>query len=147
MNNIDFNTRGYKEYSLNGDENAVIRFNPSDFNFRERLKQMDTDARKVFVEQGKFFEKRGKRLTNDEVFDKLNEADKAIREIINKAFDSDICTLAFGNANCLSFCGGKPMFINFLEAIVPAISKDITEEKEKAEEIIKTYTDQAKNFK
>ena len=55
----------------------------------------------------------------------LYKAGVEFREIINRAFDSDICTPAFGNASPFAIVGGgKMLYEAFLEALLPALEKE-----------------------
>lgn len=145
--NFEIDSKGYKEYSINGDDSAVIRINSSDFNLPIRLEEMEKNTREILIKCEKYIEKRKDKITNQELLRKLREADVEIRKEIDEAFDSDVSSVLFGKSNCLSLCGGKPLFLNFLEVIVPAITEDINEEVTKSNKVVSTYTKQAKQFK
>lgn len=136
MASINFN-QGYKEYDIGGDPNRVIRFVPSDFNLPHRIEQSMTAIEKL-EEQYKNANK------SDNFAGEMAACDAAIREQINYIFDSDVCTVAFGNINCTSIAGGHPLYWNFLNAILPEIEKCINEEKSKSEKNIAKYTEQVK---
>ena len=54
----------------------------------------------------------------------MGEVERAVRAEIDAAFGSPVSEAAFGGVNCLSFAGGQPIVLNFLEAIVPEIQKE-----------------------
>lgn len=131
MNTLKFND-GYKELSINGDETRVIRFNPSDFGIMDRLRSA-TEKIEGIIDKSK-----------DYSIEEAAAFDSDIRNIINEVFASDVCTAAFGDTNCISFAGGQPIFMNFLEAIAPVIKAECNAEKKKSAKKISKYTSQLK---
>lgn len=103
---------GYREYDVNGDKSRIIRFRV-DPNLKERIE-------KAMADIDKLREKYGKMSGSD-----LYKAGVEFREIINAAFDSDICTPAFGNASPFAIVGGgKMLYEAFLEALLPVLEKE-----------------------
>lgn len=129
VENLKFND-GFKSLAVNGDESRVIRFNPTDFGITDRMNDAVKSLEKIFSDE------------KDYSFEEAKELDAEIRKIINGVFASDVCTAAFGETNCLSIAGGKPVALNFLEAMAPYIRKISTEERKLSEKKIKKYTDQ-----
>ena len=66
MQNINFD-EGYKEFSINGDEKRVIRFNPKDFGILTRMEDTLSDFGEI--------EKKLKESTEDNLTEVLKEAD------------------------------------------------------------------------
>lgn len=131
-----------KKYCINGNENCIISVNTTDYAILDRIKKS------INIIESLSEEYKDKKINND---DEANEvfvsADLKIREQINYIFNSDVCTSAFGNTNCLSLCDdGSTLFENFINAVVPIIKKDITEAQKKQERHIERYTSQAKKF-
>ena len=110
MQSINFN-KGYKEYAINGDENCVIRFVPSDFGILERMEKS------VPVIEGIHQNYAESKDSPDSMSDIMSSCDKEIREQINYIFGNDVCTAAFGTTNCLSPAGG-----NLLSQKLPVLS-------------------------
>lgn len=137
MQSINFN-KGYKEYAINGDENCVIRFIPSDFGILERMEKS------VPVIEGIHQKYAESKDSPDSMSDIMSSCDKEIREQINYIFGNDVCAAAFGTTNCLSPAGGNLLYQNFLDALFPILEKDISAEKVKMEKNIKKYTSQVK---
>ncbi len=136
MQSINFNS-GYKEYAINGDETNVVRFMPSDFNILERMKEAVPaieSAHQTYVDS----------KDAPDISDVMYSCDKKIREQINYIFGNDVCTAAFGTANCLSPVGGNLLYQSFLEALFPILERDISVEMAKVEKNIKKYTSQVK---
>ena len=116
MQSINFEIGNYKEYAINGDENNTIRIDVSDLAFVDRFKT----AMSEIADYQKELES-----ISDPSEDIFSDMDRRAREIVNKAFDSDVCTKVFGNKNCFSPAGnGKPVIHNFLEAFIPVVEND-----------------------
>lgn len=116
MQSVNFEIGNYKEYALNNDEKNTIKIDVSDIGLIDRLQT----AMNEIAEYQKTF---------DEVTDPderiIKEMDETARKIVNKAFDEDICTKAFGNKNCFSVASnGKLNIVNFLEGFIPVIQND-----------------------
>lgn len=116
MQSINFNT-GYKTYAINEDENNVIRVNLADLNLQTRLKNLYGEITQLGDKYRDV-----KELTPEQ----FTELDSEIKEKVNKAFGTDVCTPAFGVVNCLSIIeDNKPVIQLFLEAFMPIIEKDV----------------------
>ena len=131
--------RGYKEYQIGDDENAVIRINTTDVGILARL----NEAVKNIEQIQKKYENAEKAESTDAI-QLITECDKDIREQINYIFDSDVCTVAFGEVNCLSLVGGKPIFENFLEVLIPVMQADFESAQKISDEKVGKYTSQVK---
>lgn len=115
MKSINFD-EGYKTYAINGDESRVIKVKVGDFNLLERVKSAMTEIESL---KEKFS---GKPDENTMI-----EFDSSVRKLIDKAFDSDVCANAFGNANiCTVVSSGKLLFEAFFEAFMPILKADIS---------------------
>lgn len=133
MKSINFAVGNYKEYAINGDETKTVKIDVSDIGFIDRFK-------KAVLEIEDYQKKLEAVISPDE--DILVEIDRKAREILNKAFDSDVCSAAFGNKNCFSVtANGNPIIINFLEAFVPIIQQDFKNASEDQKIKIKDKTD------
>lgn len=140
MESLKFES-SYKEYSINGDESKVIRINTTDFAIFDRLKK----AMKQIDDIAKEYENVTPK-TDDEANELFVSVDKRVREQINYIFDSDVSTVAFGNANCFTvvLSNMQPLFYNFLNAIVPVIKKDLEKVMSKSNKNVSKYTSQLK---
>lgn len=114
MKSINFD-EGYKTYAINDDENRVIKIKIGDFNL---LKRLESSMDEIEALKEKFS---GKLDENTMI-----EFDSNVRQLIDKAFDSDVCTNAFGNANiCTVVSSGKFLFEAFFEAFMPILKADL----------------------
>ena len=128
MKNIRFDD-GYHEYAINGDESRVIRVNPSDFGILARLNAAQNAMKGVTIENTP---------------EGIAEFDRLAREQIDMVFGEGTAETVFGRINCASPAGGKPIYINFLEAFAPIIKADLEAEKKKSDANVKKYTSRVK---
>lgn len=118
MQSINFEIGNYKEYAINGDERNTIKIDVSDIGIIDRLQTAMAEISDYQQKLDSITE------PSDSV---VSEMDSTAREIINKAFDSDVCTKAFGSKNCFSVASnGQPVIINFLNAFMPIIKNDFS---------------------
>ena len=113
MKSIDFDN-GVRTYAINGDENNTIKIMISDLNIIDRISGMESRLSEL---SEKF-----RNMTAEQV----REMDIAVRDIINTAFGSDVCTPAFGQVNCCSVLeGGKLLFEGFVESLSELVRSEI----------------------
>lgn len=141
MRNLNIN-KGYKEYSINNDESAVIRVKTTDFGIIEKLTKIKSRTAEAVSKMEKLRESEN----IDTIFAALNDADKEIRAELDAVFDSHVSDVVFGSTNCLSFAGGQPVALNFLEAIIPEIQHDLEAQQGEAKKRIDAYVMAAKQF-
>lgn len=114
MKNISFD-EGYREYKLNNDESRVIRVRLSDPNLMNRIN-------KAMIQTNELIKKYKQRPDGA----KLAEFDAEIKQIINDAFGSDVCTPAFGSASVITVLpDGKLLVSAFVEAFLPVLEADL----------------------
>jgi hypothetical protein len=77
----------------------------------------------------------------------LRVADEKTKQEIDNVFGPGISAAVFGDMNCLSFAGGQPIALNFIDAIAPKIKADLDKEQKASDKRIKKYTETAKKFK
>lgn len=119
MKNIDFEIGSYREYVLNGNSSNPLKLDISDVGLIERLKKGMTEIDEYQKELDNV------ESPGEDIFEQM---DKKAREIVNKIFDCDVCTKAFGNKNCFSLASnGKNNLTNFLEAFMPVLLEDFGE--------------------
>ena len=132
MQNIHFDD-GFKTYVLNGDESKIIKVNVTDFGIVDRFEKVKKDlehlADKTTLSQ-----------STDE--SEMQQTDRIIREKINYIFGSDVSSAAFGSVYCFSPSNGMPVFVNFINAVMPVIEKEMKIETDKMQLNIDKYTSQ-----
>lgn len=139
MQSLNFKTT-LKTYTINDDENAVIKINTTDFGLIDRLKNL--------VERtGKIADKY-KAMSEDKLnIDVFIDFDKDIRKEIDYVLGEGVSQSAFGDVNCLSICDdGSMIFENFLNCVVPVILDDVQTAVANRSKHIEKYTNQAKRL-
>lgn len=131
MKSLNFDS-GVKEYEINGDPNRVLRINPSDFGIVERINKAKNALDELHI-------------TPD--IDGMVELDKVVRAQIDEIFGAGSADVIFGETNSASFAGGQPVFLNFLDSIIPEIERVVGEERKKSAVKIQKYTSQVENLK
>lgn len=123
---------GYKNIELNNDPNKVIRFNPTDAKFIQKISNADETIDKINKKYGNIDINSISELQNlnpeNPDFEKIKlasknmeELEKSIREFINSIFGYDVCSVVFGDDWCISPANGQPMYLNFLSCIIEYI--------------------------
>lgn len=128
---------GIKEYNFEDDENAVIRVNTRDANLIVRIEESKKVFKKLAAEL---------RNSKEPVANQLEMIDKAVRNQLNYMFGSDVSSVVFANFSSVSIYDGDFAFNRFLDAILPEIEKDISEEQEKFMRNTEPYVKQAEQF-
>lgn len=143
MQNLKFD-EGYKEFSINGDESKVIRFNPTDVAIIERFAQAEKNMT-TYMEKIKDY----KIDESKDDLEKLRaeaEAQKEARlficEQVDYIFDNPVSLVVFGNQSPLSPVGGKLLFERFLDCVKPVIEADVKKENEASQKRINKYRTQ-----
>lgn len=146
---------GYKNIQLGEDPNRVIRINPTDAKFLNRIADFDVRSEEIRekykdVDLNKITELQNLNETDPE-FDKLKDAaetadqlDCAMKELINEIFGYDISKIVFGSESCLSPVNGQPLFMGFMQCIFGYIAEVSAEEKKKTQEKLNIYSEQRK---
>lgn len=142
MKNLNIN-KGYKSYTINGDESVVITVKTTDFSIIDRLTKVQEHIGDIVTEMQSI----KKNAAAEEYLAALDKADKKVKAELDEVFDSPVSAAVFGNMNSLSFAGGQPVALNFLEAIIPEIAADLEDEQKASAEKIEKYTAQVKQFK
>lgn len=150
---------GYKLIELNGDPDKVIRINPTDPGFLERIARFPEEVDRIEKEFGDIDISELAELSSTEaeegtdLFEKVKKAaeivprlEKALRELVNSVFGYDISSIAFGTDSCYAMAGGRPIFMNFMSSILTWIEQASFAERELSEKKIGKYTAQAKKI-
>ena len=106
---------GYKSIEINGDPNKIIRINPTDTAFIQRLAGFEDKAEEIKKKYGDIDLSALNFDGEDTDSEKMQNAamnveklEQCIRELINYVFGYDICAVVFGTASCISPVGGAP---------------------------------------
>ena len=114
-NNISFET-GLKAFTINGDANRKIYFDPNDI---DRLEAAAMAIKAKADEMGTQERDTDARTT-------IRELDAYAREQVDAAFPSPVCDTVFGKAYCVSLTpSGSLQIISFLEAVSRQIRREM----------------------
>ena len=144
-NNLVFDD-GFKEYTLNGDKNRVIRVNPSDPNliqrYRDAMKNIN-DAQ-AQIKDDIELDKNGKVVAADDfdvAADTLKEVDTIIRDNLNHLFNADVYDAVFGLQSPFCVVGkGEYLFEAFMASIKPIIEESSKAANKASEKRTRKYT-------
>ena len=141
MQKLSFD-EGYKEFSINGDVNRVIRFNPSDLAIIKRLEEAKNKiSESMAIKDDIELDNEGKPINSLENYSKvISHIDNVIKEQINYIFDSDVANVVFGNQSPLANIKGKPLYERFMESVMPEIKKAVEEEAKESRKRVEKYT-------
>ena len=141
MQKLSFD-EGYKEFSINGDVNRVIRFNPSDLAIIKRLEEAKNKiSESMNIKDDIELDNEGKPVDSLENYSKvISHIDNVIKEQINYIFDSDVANVVFGNQSPLANIKGKPLYERFMESVMPEIKKAVEEEAKESRKRVEKYT-------
>lgn len=132
MQSISFD-EGFKEFSINGDESRVIRFNPKDLGILTRMESTLSDFKDL--------EKKMKDSNEDNFLDAFRDVELSIKEKINSIFNSDVYDTIFNGQSPLALVKGEFLFMRVINAIIPIIEKEIKAEQKESEKRMSKYTE------
>lgn len=141
MQNLVFD-EGYREFTINGDEKRVIRFNPSDIAIVKRLAEAkDKIMEAMNVEKDIELNEKGEPVENlDNARKIVSFIDDTIKEQINYIFDYDVADIVFGNQSPMANIKGMPLYMRFMNSVQPIIESAMAEEREKSNKRVAKYT-------
>lgn len=146
MQSLNFD-EGYKEFSINGDESRVIRFNPADYGLLERYKEARNAIMKSVDELQNDIELKNDgsaKDETDEAADQLASVRKLIFEQVNYIFNADVSKTVFGNQSPISTVKGKFLFEGFIEAAGTIITDAVNKEQAASQKRIDKYVKQVR---
>lgn len=132
MKEIIFDT-GVVEYKINGGH--VIRFNPTDSNFAERLYL-------AFDELDKKQEAyRGENISDGKEAFRVNRArDNEMRKTIDGVLGDGASQAIFANMDVYAMSDGLPVWANLMLAIIDEMDNSIKAERQKTNPRVAKYT-------
>lgn len=136
MQDLSLNT-GKTQFTINGDPNRVIEFNPGDPLLLKRIEQA---VKKIEAAYKKY-----QTAKPTDLIKSISDLDALIRKQIDFIFDSPVSDVVFGNASSFSTSDGIPYYERFINAALPFIEEACKTEKEKSEKRISEYTKKYEN--
>lgn len=143
MQNLNFD-EGFEEFTINGDKNRVIRFNPADISFIERFNE---SVKNITAYQNKLKDipltPNGDVLEGTENYQQtaelVAESRKFINEQVDYIFGNSVAEKVFGVQSPLSSIKGKFLFERFLECVTPLMGNKLKEESEAQKKHLNKY--------
>lgn len=132
MQSISFD-EGYKEFSINGDESRVIRFNPKDFGILTRMESTLSDFSEL--------EKKLKESNEDDFVGVLKDVEETIYIKMDEIFNADVHDIIFNHQSPVALVGGEFLFMRVINAIIPIMEKEINKERKESEKRMAKYTE------
>ena len=140
MQSLNIST-GVKEYTLKGEDTGeiVIRFNPTDIFFAEKLYNAFT---MLDNKQSEYTNITG--MDNKEAFSFCRKVDQEMRNIIDEIFGVPASNAVFGELHSYSMAGGLPVWMNLEFAVMDEMQDAFTREKKATDPRLKKYIDRYK---
>lgn len=143
MKNLNFN-EALMSFSINGDENRVISFNPGDPNLmsravktQKRLSEKQDEMKEIQLNRD------GTPADEtEEVVIALEEFESLVREEINYIFNSDVYDIVFNGQSPLCIVGNEKNFLfeEFINSTLPFIEKEMKSFNSASKNRINKYT-------
>ena len=132
-------THGVREYTVHGvNGDAVIRFNPTDGEFVQRLYHAFEVLDKKQDTYNEEIRKCGDRV---KIFEIARKRSDEMREIIDGIFEEPICEKVFGRMNLYALSDGLHVWTNFLLALMDETDSAFAREQKAANPRLKKYTE------
>lgn len=130
---------GVQEYTVHGvNGDVVIRFNPTDGEFVQRLYRAFETLDKKQDAYNEEIRKCGDRV---EIFEIARRRSDEMREIIDGIFEEPICGKVFGRMNLYALSDGLHVWANFLLALMDETDSAFAREQKATNPRLKKYTD------
>ncbi len=110
---------GKKGYSVNGDENRIIYFNPSDVNLYDRVEKAGEEITKAIESlPSDFVNENPETLV---VMETVKLAQEKIKKALNFMLDSDCYDVIFGNTSPLTPVNGELLINGVMQGLTELI--------------------------
>ena len=131
MDNLIFDAER-RHYTINGDTEKVIAFDPSDYNIWIRVQ----DLQKRLADDERLKPPTGASV--EELRDFIEKSDRIIREAVDAVFDSPVSDTAFGNRHAATrLKSGRLLYEAFLQAMADEVRKTLEADAGEAEKVDK----------
>lgn len=131
-------THGVQEYTVHGvGGDVVIRFNPTDGEFVQRLYHAFEVLDKKQDAYNEEIRKCGDRV---KIFEIARKRSDEMREIIDGIFQEPICEKVFGRMNPYALSDGLHVWTNFLLALMDETDSAFAREQKATNPRLKKYT-------
>lgn len=125
---------GVVEYTLN--DAAVVRFNPTDFSFIERLFNTFDELDK---KQDEYVSDIEKAKNNIEVFEITRRLDEEMKSQVDGLLGSGLCAQLLGDVNIYALADGLPIWANLFLALMDEIDTSFAREQKATNPRLQKY--------
>lgn len=134
---------GCKEFEINGDPSRVLRFNPADIGFIERLEGAMAEVTKEMDKlQGVKLSPTGNALDEaSEAAGIVRSMNKSLRASFDQIFYPGAADIVFGAMNPLALSGGHTIYENFLKVFADIVKPTMNKEVQATQEHLAKYKD------
>lgn len=142
MGNLNFNyDDGVKTYTINNDENRVVRVNMSDIDFIRRMYKLLPEMERELNAIAPSKPDDDGQYTIEETFRIVDEFTAIVNKYTDKIFGYECHDVIFGKYCCPASVAinGEFIAVNFLTALAEFISKDIEKANKAQANKIKQY--------
>lgn len=147
MKNLKFDD-GYQSFTINGDKNRVIRFNPGDVNIVQRshdalrnIHEASKGLKDIKISPDGEVDGAGSDEELAAAAETLKQVDDVIRENVNLIFNSDVYDVVFNGQSPFCIVGkGTYLFEAFLDSAIGFVEAASKEAAEASRERIGKYT-------
>lgn len=127
MKNLSFDN-GFESFTINGDANRIIRFNPADPEIVNRLLKAQEFFASYEVPEGLELNADGSMKSDlEQAGAYVTESTKTMRNAFNEIFNADVFDTIFNGQSPLCIVGNKYLFESvfdgLLEILKPALEK------------------------
>ena len=132
---IDLNIEGIKRsrFRINGDSNSIIELNLSDLNISDRMQE---GLNKLETEMSEIA-----KLPNDEnLSDRLKEADKRMREYVDYIFDYPVSDVCVKNGSMYDPKNGMFAYEHIIDALTKLYTNNLNAEYKKMKSRVDKHT-------
>lgn len=127
---------------FDGEESAVIYFNPNDPNLSIRMKDFEQNmrAKLEMLEKDFSLDAEGNPKEPERIED-FRKVQNALFEEIDKAFDSEISDVVFKHCSPFAVVGGDLFIMQFLEAIKPEVQRHVEKGRKTIEKKLQKHVE------
>lgn len=130
---------GIEELKINGDENRIIRFNPTSGVLLNKIEK----AHNEIISEIKKMEENTE-MSDDE---KLNLLDEFIKSQIDTVFGASTSKTVFGDESSITSINGNYLYENFLIAVMNYMTTKIEAETAMSQKRVEEYAKRAEELK
>ena len=140
-NNIQLNISDKQRYTINGNKDKFIELNPGDVGIIARLGNFIADTEILIKEYEGLFTEDSDNVDVKEFSKQFTDIDNKLRDLINKLFDYDVCSVCAGGGSMLDLQDGEYRYVTIVETLLTMYENTISSETDKLTKKMRKHTD------